>query len=248
VAENFNHFSPETLQQLADGLNAPPSRGTVAACMPMEKSFCDDWTINRVLELRTENPGSDAKVMEGLHSTFDYATSGGDGPKETNDLWLQIVAASGGTSDGVIKLLHEMDPVYAKLAEIEALPPTPYQQQMTQFHADIQVSSNPLVREFFPAMEKCRPKEFRAVAKLAMVQAAVQYKLHGEAGLRRVVNPLGEGPFGFRRFIFEGVDRGFELDASYSELGYPEVLIFVETDGPLFLVSGKNAGKTPPPP
>ena len=34
VAENFNQFSPEALQQLAAGLEALPPRGTVVGCIP----------------------------------------------------------------------------------------------------------------------------------------------------------------------------------------------------------------------
>jgi hypothetical protein len=249
VAENFNQFSPETLQQLADGFNAPPARGTIAACLPMEQ-FCKDWIISRAQELQTGNPGNDAQVMESLRRTFDLfdnATSNSDGSKETNNLWLQIVAAAGGTSDGVIKLLREAGPVYARLEKIEALPPAQYEEQMTQFSADVRSSSNPLMPVFFQAVEKWRPKELSALATLAMVQAAVQYKLHGDAGLQSVANPCGQGPFGFRRFIFDGVDRGFELNASYSAMGFPMALIFVEKDGPPFLVYGKNAGKAPSP-
>jgi len=242
VAENFNHLSPETLQQLADGFNAPPARGTIAACIPMEKSAFGDGMINRVLQLQAENPGNDAKVMEDFHRIFDFETSRGDGPKETNSPWAQIVAAAGGSSDGVIKLLGDMAPLYARLASITALPPAQYEEQMTSFNADIQSSPNPFIHEFLPAVAKCRLKELSALADLAMVQAAVQYKLHGEAGMQSVGNPFGQGPFAFQRFIFDGVDRGFELDSGYSGLGYPEVFIFVETDGPPFLVFGKRAG------
>ncbi len=247
VAENYYQFSPETLQQLADGFNASPARGTVAACIPMEKYAFVDWMISRTQKLRTENPGNDASVMEGLRQNLDFETAGNDGPKDTNSLWPQVVAASGGTSDGVLKLLREMEPVYARITDIEALPRAQYEEQMPQFRAEIKKSPNPLIHAFIPALEKCRPKEFSALAKLAMVQAAVQYKLHGESGLRSVNNPLGKGPFGFRRFVFDGVDRGFELDANYTGVGYAEVLIFVETDGPPFVVFGKNAGKASPP-
>ena len=163
VAENFNQFSPEALQQLADGFNAPPARGTIAACLPMEK-FCHDWIINRAQELQTGNPGNDAQVMESLRRTFEFETANSDGSKETNSLWLQIVAAAGGTSDGVIKLLREAGPVYARLENIEALPPAQYEEQITQFSADVRSSSNPLMPVFFQAVEKWRPKEFSAVA------------------------------------------------------------------------------------
>jgi hypothetical protein len=76
-----------------------------------------------------------------------------------------------------------------------------------------------------------------------MVRAALEYKLRGEPGLQRVTDPFGQGPFAFRRFVFDGVDRGFELKSAYAARGFQEVLIFVEKDGPPFQVNGKNAGK-----
>ena len=246
VAENLNQFSPEALQQLADGFSAPPARGTIAACVPMERSTFGHWILNRALALQVENPGNDTKVMEALHQRFELSFSSADGAKETNNTWTQIVAAAEGTSEGVIKLLRDLDPLYTRLENIEALPRAAYEEQMQQFSADIQSSPNPFAHELFPAWEKARPHEFGAQADLAMVQAAVQYKLHGEAGFRSVADPCGQGPFGFRRFIFDGIDRGFELSADYAGIGYPEVFIFVETDGPPFLVFGKNAGKAPP--
>jgi hypothetical protein len=247
VAENFNHFTPEALSQIAAKLNGPPARGSVAACVAIEKTGFKDWLINRALALQAENPGNDAKVMEGLRQSFVVGFSGTDGPKATNNIWQPFIEAAGGTSDGVIKLLRDMDPLYEKWANIENLPRAQYEEQMKGFSVEIKNSANPFVHELFPALEKCRPREFGALADLAMVQAAVQYKLQGEAGLRSVPNPLGQGPFGFQRYIFDGVDRGFELSADYDGNGYPEVFIFVETDGVPFVVFGKNAGKAPTP-
>jgi len=90
---------------------------------------------------------------------------------------------------------------------------------------------------------QCRPREFRAQAQLAMVHAAVEYKLHGEAGLKRVMDPFGNGPFGFRRFVFKGVDRGFELKSAYAGADAPFGMIFVEKQGPAFQITGPDAGK-----
>ena len=55
--------------------------------------------------------------------------------------------------------------------------------------------------------------------------------------------PSGSGPFAFRRFVFEGVDRGFELKSSYRWRGWDEVLIFDEKGGVPFQVDFMNAGK-----
>jgi hypothetical protein len=76
-----------------------------------------------------------------------------------------------------------------------------------------------------------------------MVRAAVEYKLQGTAGLQRVADPYGQRPFTLERFVSQGVDRGFKLKSAYEGRGFPEVLIFVEKDGPPFRVNWKNAGE-----
>jgi len=143
----------------------------------------------------------------------------------------------------VFQRLREEAPLYERLAVIMALPAAEYDAPMKAFHAEIQNSANPFVTLGFPAFEKCRQKEFAVEASLAMFQAAVGYKLQGEEGLKSVGDPSGQGPFAFRRFLFEGVDRGFELRSAFEGRGFPEVIIFVESDGPPFAVSGKNAGQ-----
>jgi hypothetical protein len=60
------------------------------------------------------------------------------------------------------------------------------------------------------------------------------------------MDPCGTGPFAFQRFVFEGVDRGFELKSAYAGRSYPTALIFVQKDGPPFYVQGPNIGKAIP--
>ena len=89
-----------------------------------------------------------------------------------------------------------------------------------------------------------RAKEFRIQVMLAMVRAAIAYKLHGEQGLQSVTDPCGSGPFAFERFVFQGVDRGFQLKSPFCpERSYQQALIFVEKEGPSFLVDGPRAGQ-----
>ncbi len=247
VAENFYQFTPGTLKQLIDGFDVAPARGTMAACIPAEKSF-PDWLVGNILELQKAHPGNDTKVMEGTRELFARFE---DTPENQTDpaqpsLRDQVLKRAGGTSEGVIKLLVGMNPEYARLAEIMALPHGKYEDQMQQFSAEIHRSSNPFVASFFPALEKCRSKEFEILVELAMVRAAVEYKLHGEPGLKRVIDPCGEGPFAFQRFVFEGVDCGFQLKSTYDGRGYREVLIFVEKEGTPFRVDGRSAGEALP--
>jgi hypothetical protein len=244
VAENFYQFSPESLKQLADGFDAAPPRGTVAACVPVEKAFFHDWMIRKILELQ-EHPGNQAEVMAGIHeifASFDVPEEG-----QTNQgkpsLMERVHKAAGGSREGVLKLLRDEEPFYQKLTAIMALPEPEYDEQMKPFSAEVQNSPDPLISEIFSALQKSRPKEFATLVEQAMVRAAIGYKIHGEQGFKSVTDPCGQGPFEFQRFVFEGVDRGFELKSAYAGRGFQEVLIFVEKDGAPFNVYGKNVGQ-----
>ncbi len=248
VAANFGQFSPETLKQLVDGFDAAPARGTVAAAMISEKLLGPDWLANKIRKLQQENPGNDAKVMEGIHADlerigFDFEFHGEHGEKQDTNVWQQILIASGGTSDGILKLVSDMDPLYSRLARIMTLPLPEFEDQMQKLDAEIQKSQNPLVPVIFPnpliSVGGPRRREFRIQTEQAMVRTAVEYKLHGESGLKSVMDPCGNGPFAFQRFVFEGVDRGFELKSVYTwSVGVPYAYIFVEKAGTPFYISG----------
>ncbi len=249
VAQYFGEFSPETLKQLADGFDAAPARLTMAACMPSEKHFVV-WMSRKLLELQQAHPGDDAKVMAGLRECGVVMAMEVVG---NTNFWPRLVTASGGTSEGVLKLLRETEPLFPRLADIMALPPAEYETQAKQFLTEIHKSQNPFFTGFdflltgwpFPGQQKLqiRPGEFRVQVQLAMVHAAVEYKLHGESGLKSVMDPFGNGPFDFQRFVFKGVHRGFELKSAYAGADAPFVMIFVEKEGPAFHITGPDAGK-----
>jgi hypothetical protein len=242
IAENFGEFSPETLQQLAAGLDAPPARGTVAAGVLNDKAVFGDRDSRKILELQRENPGNDAKVMEGIRHFLGLAPP----PPGEEDLWERLTHAAGGTSKGVLQLLQERAPTYERAAVVLALPYPEYESRMKAFRGEIEKSPNPFITTVVPRLLKGRASEFRIQVILAMVRAAVEYKLHGEQGLKSVGDPCGKGPFVFRRFVFQGVDRGFELKSPFDAGGFQQVLIFVEKQGPPFLVDGPHAGQALP--
>src|SRR6185295_3916422 len=94
------------------------------------------------------------------------------------DFWPRLVAASGGTSEGVVKLLRETEPLFPRLAEIMALPQAEFEPRAKQFLAEIHTSQNPFFDEFGFVLDKWqktgfRAREFKAEAQLAMLHAAV---------------------------------------------------------------------------
>jgi hypothetical protein len=242
VAENFGQFSPEALQQLIEGLDAAPARGTMAAGFLNDKASFDDRASRRILELRQQNPGDDAKVTEGIRQFLGLAGR----PPGEEDLWERLMQAAGGTSEGVIQLLQERARMYERAAVLLALPYPEYENQMKAFSGEVENSPNPLVTNSVPLFLRGRAKEFRIQVTLAMVRAAVEYKLHGEQGLQSVTDPCGQGSFALQRFVFQGVDRGFELKSPFDSGGFQQVLIFVETEGPPFYVDGPHVGQALP--
>jgi hypothetical protein len=246
VAENFGRFSPETLAELAAEFDAAPERGTIAQCVFAEKAGFHDWLLRKIETLQRQYPGDDARVVAQIRELL--TSLGGDESGPDVELADRVIKAAGGTSDGVIRLARELEPLYQRVAEILALPYSEYTPQMKAFNAEIQAHSNPLVKTFFSALDKCRQREFASIVRLAMVQAAVNYRQRGEQGLQSIADPCGNGPFEFRRFTFNGVDRGFELKSAYKGRGYSEVMIFVEKDGPPFRIDGPNPGEALPQP
>jgi hypothetical protein len=244
VAENYYQLTPETLKQIADGFDAAPERGTVIGCIGTEKAFFHDWLKTKILDLRKENGGDEVKVMAALRDVVE-GMQGGEGDKRPTQpsFWDRVEKTAGGTSEGVLTLVRDQEPFYERLLGILALPQHAYEMQIKAFNEAIQNSPNPFVPEMFSAWEKCRTKEYASLVRLAMVRAATEYKLHGEEGLKSAPDPYSQLPFGFERFVFEGVDRGFELKSAYAGRGAPEVLIFVEKDGPPFSVSPKIENK-----
>jgi hypothetical protein len=215
----------------------------MAAGVLNDKASFDDWALRRILELRRQNPADDAKVMEGIHEFLVPLELDPD----QSALWERLRQAAGGTSGGVLKLLQERARMYEKAAMVLALPYSEYESQMKALSEEIEKSPNPLFTNSVPLFLKGRAREFRIQVTLTMVRAAVEYKLHGEKGFQSLADPCGQGPFAFRRFIFQGVDRGFELRSAIDVGDYPQVLVFVEKEGPPFLVDGPRAGQALPP-
>jgi hypothetical protein len=243
VAEHFGEFSPEIGKRLVDGFEAAPPRRTVAACMPSEKAL-GEWLHRKIRELQKAYPHDDAKVMAEFRDAGVAAIMDFMGDK---DGWPRILAASGGTSQGVIQLLQEAGTFFPRLAGIMALPPSEYEVQAKQLGAEILKSPNPFIQIYKLILGwqnwQFRQAEFKTQARLAMVRAAMEFKLHGESGFKTVTDPFGGGPLSFQRFVFKGVDRGFELRSVYAGSDAPYVMIFVEKKGPAFQVTGPEVGK-----
>lgn len=243
IAENWFRFPPETLQEILDGIDAAPARGTIMACVAAERIAFKDWHTRQIQEFRASSR-DETEAMEKTREMLRRVLSGGEGPAPGSPTPEEIIESAGGTTAGLLRQLSELDALYD---EASALMNTPYEQFVTQikvFNDKVANHPNLMVHVFFPVFEKCRLKEFAVQTKLAMLRAAFEYRKSGPAGLGKVPDPLLNEPFQFGRFEFNGVDRGFQLSSRFRYADdWNASLIFLENDGPAFYLDGKNAGK-----
>jgi hypothetical protein len=243
IAENWFRLSPETLQQIMDGIAAAPARGTMAQCVPTERLSFKDWLAHKIEGIQTASH-DEAEALQKTRDLLRSIMGGGDAPEgPAGPTPEAIIQAAGGTTAGLLRQLKELDALYDEAGVLMTVPYGQFLPGIKAFNEKIAKHPNLLARDFFPAFEKCRLKEFAIETKLAMLRAARTYRLSGEAGLGQVLDPLSNDPFQFRRFAFGGVDRGFELRSKVVNGGIPQVLIFLEKDGPAFQLEGPNAGK-----
>ncbi len=243
IAENWFRFSSETLQQVMDGIAAAPVRGNMAECVETERTSMKGWFVRKIEEFQSGSRDEEEAMRKSLNMLRSVMDPGNESPKTagspTPDL---IVQAAGRTTTGLLTQLKELDALYDEAAVLMTLPYEQFQPRIKAFNEKIATHPNPFVQVFFPAFEKCRSKEFAIETKLAMLHAAHAYRLSGDAGLSRILDPHFHEPFQFRRFQFGGVDRGLELKSKLPTRDGTESLIFVEKDGPAFYLDGKKVG------
>jgi hypothetical protein len=243
IAENFYQFTPQTLEVFAARLDSRPLRGTVQQSMAVEKSSFFGWFIRKINEINADANGNPEQVQAKVRELWEKNIASEGGSNQLADQWI---AATDGTAAGLIAYAKQLEPLYDEITEILGLPWSQYQTRYAAFEKRIRSHPNVLTREFFGPMGNSRNREFALQAKLAMLQAAIAYKLHGDAAFNSIPDPFGDGPFTFRRFILDGVDRGFELESKLNCRRHVEKLILIEKAGPAVRVDSKYAGQKVP--
>ena len=236
IAENWFRFPSKTLDEVMVGIRTGPARGTMLECVPTEWTAMRDWFALKIRNLQATSE-SEAEAMRKAIQILRGIEI------ERSELVDQVVKGAGGTTDGLLRLLVGLDAFYGEVAAILPLPYDEFLPRMKAFDEKVASHTNAFAQVYFTVFSKCQVKQFASEVRLAMVQAAIEYRRSGNSGLESVPDPITGRPFEFRRFFFEGVDRGFELKSHVLLREWPEVLIFLEKEGPLFYLDGPRAGQ-----
>lgn len=237
AALNFHYFSPESLKRLSDGIEASPPRGTIARSTQVEAEALYGWFARKIREIRAQHAGDEHKTMADIRSLLVKTTTEEGASTTTAD---DIIAAAGGTSERLLDYIGEGAKLYDEFILLAHLPYREFQQQIKGFDERVEGQSNLFVKKLFPSLGKARSREFTALNRLAMLRAAITYRLEGEAGFKNVQDPFGSGPFGFRRVENHpnrqgrAIGSGFELSSEMinvwgpeKERGKPMAMVFI---------------------
>src|SRR5262249_44028360 len=160
------------------------ARGTLVAAVTNEAVLGRNWIVSTIEGLRKTYPGDDAKVMAGLRETFKSLR----GKTESEvDPWDKFIQAAGGSSESILQMVRDAEPVYQKMVTALSLPLPEFQAQEKSLEAQFENPSNPFLLSF-PSILKARRREARSLVTLAMVRAAVEYKLRGAEALQKITD------------------------------------------------------------
>jgi hypothetical protein len=127
----------------------------------------------------------------------------------------------------VIDYLNSAVPYYEAVKRVATESPENLAAEEERLRALTKGSSNLVAQVWIPNAGRSRGREIETVTRLAMLRAAVGYKLQGLPGLNTVRDPFGSGPFELKQ-----VERGFELRSQIESYRLKGSMTFVETEEP----------------
>jgi len=124
------------------------------------------------------------------------------------------------TADDLLDMLDETAERFDQLAALMELGVEESESGVNDLLARIHASRNHFSRLLLPALGKLRRTAARASVAWALLEAAVEVRGSGAAGLEAVKDPCGAGKFGYR----ELAHGGFELTSQLTHEGRPVAL------------------------
>jgi RNA polymerase sigma factor (sigma-70 family) len=190
------NLDAKRVNSLKTRLDALPAGGSATtATMRMGENLLN-WIVGEVQE---------AKDQESL---LAFLSQLGVGPKEPPEKrraeGRALLAACGGTAEGVLRRAEETRPGLTALAKALDLPPDQAAKEFEQERRKL--AGNPVFGVFAPVLDQVRRARAEAEVRRTLLSAALAVQLDGREALKKYPDPVLGGSFEY--VTFEG---GFEL-------------------------------------
>lgn len=203
LAAHLAGLEPAALERLERRLNALPQGGSLQASMRTERDSFTGWAIERLRQMNDADPWK--------QQVLGVMTAGGEGP----DL-NALIAASGGTREGVMRQFEGLRGYYEKLDRILPLPREQFVKELAAL--DKQFESNPLAKAVLPSVQKVYDRDAAGRTRMTLLKAAVAVARGGPERAKEFKDAAGAP------VEYSATDDGFELRSKVDDNGKPVVL------------------------
>jgi hypothetical protein len=209
LVQNLLRLTPAQLNELASGLNALPRGSNLSTAFELEKLSRNDYLLTIVQGAKTRG-----ELIEQLLRNIPALAS-------NRGLAAEIVDGCGGSVKGYVSCVDQQHSFYVSWAPRFALPPEQFEKAY-KVEFDELSKTNPVVRQFTPALWRFRWTEAYEQTRRALLDTAIAVRLEGPNALNQHFDPYDKKPF-----THTAVDGGFRLESLLTEGGIPISLSIV---------------------
>jgi hypothetical protein len=209
LVQNLLRLSPAQLYELSSGLNALPRGSNLSTAFVSEKISRDDFLLAIVQGTMTRR-----EIIEQLVHNIPALGS-------NRELAAEIVDGCGGSVKGYVNCVDQQHSFYVSWVPRFTLPPEQFE-EVYKVEFDGLSKTNPVVRQFTPALWRFRWTEAYEQTRRALLETAIAVRLEGPNALNQHSDPYDKKPF-----TYTAVDVGFRLESLLTEGGIPISLSIV---------------------
>ncbi len=198
LVQNLLRLSPAQLRELSNGLDSLPRGSNLGAALQSEKLGRNDF----VAIIQTAKTRDD--LIEQLLQNIPALQS-------NRGLAAQIVDGCGGSVKGFVNCVDQQHSFYESWAPRFTLPPEQFEKAY-KVEFDELSNTNPVVRQFTPALPRFRWAEADEQTRRALLQTAIAVRLLGPEALNQHSDPYDKKPF-----AYTAVDGGFRLESRLTD-------------------------------
>jgi hypothetical protein len=193
VAPHLAGLDPAALDRLDKRLASLPPGGTLEQCMAVERDSFLEWAVSHLRQMNDQDPWK-----ERVLGPFTANES-----QQEKDKIDRVVAACGGTREGVLRQFEAMRPLYEELGRILRLPRDEFRAKF----ADLQerAKSNPVAAEVLPSMTRVYDRDAAGRTRMTLLRAAIAVVRNGPDKARDFKDAAGNPP------EYAATADGFEL-------------------------------------
>jgi hypothetical protein len=161
VALHLAGLDPAALDQLDKRLASLPPGGTLEQCMRVERDSFLEWAVSHLRRMTDQDPWKERVLGP-------FAANESQGSKDKVD---KVVAACGGTREGVLRQFEAMRPFYEEMGRILRLPRDEFRAKFAELQE--RAKGNPVAAEVLPSMTKVYDRDAAGRTRMTMLRAAI---------------------------------------------------------------------------